>query len=327
MVVGQHSLNRGPGLPTVDHGIGFLSSGAEVFFILSGYVIVRSQEHKLGTARYFAERFLRIVPLYWFYLTAFILIYAVVGRTADMPLHNIVQSYLFIPHYSATIPGRIYPVLVPGWTLNYEMFFYGLFGVAMLMRHRLVCISSILIALVAVGMIFGPVDAVLKTYTNKILLLFLAGVLIAAWSQRMDISRSLWPLLPLGFVGLVASDLYTQVDGLFRWGIPAIMIIVGALATEGRRTLPFLASLGNASYSIYLSHIVTMLFVRAAWKAIHPQIFLSEPIFIILLLASSVLVGLLSYRFIELPLLRSGRRLVGAVNERNRASRRERLIS
>ncbi|MBK9440000.1 MAG: hypothetical protein IPN53_01320 [Comamonadaceae bacterium] len=35
------------------------------------------------------------------------------------------QSLLFIPHYSASFPGLVWPLLVPGWTLNYEMCFYA----------------------------------------------------------------------------------------------------------------------------------------------------------------------------------------------------------
>jgi len=34
---------------------------------------------------------------------------------------------LFVPHYSPQFPGEIWPLLIPGWTLNFEMFFYAVF--------------------------------------------------------------------------------------------------------------------------------------------------------------------------------------------------------
>ena len=49
------------------------------------------------------------------------------------PIPNVLTSVLFIPWDDGT--GSIRPVLRLGWTLNYEVFFYLLFGVALLFMN------------------------------------------------------------------------------------------------------------------------------------------------------------------------------------------------
>jgi exopolysaccharide production protein ExoZ len=67
---------------------------------------------------------------------------------------------------------------VQGWTLNYEMFFYLVFGAPLLVRQRVAVLGVILCELVALGAILRPDGPVAVTYTSPLLLEFLAGTVI-----------------------------------------------------------------------------------------------------------------------------------------------------
>jgi exopolysaccharide production protein ExoZ len=94
-----------------------------------------------------------------------------------------VQSFLFVPHYHLVFRDRIAPILIPGWSLNYEMFFYLIFAVGLLVRSRrarLVMTGGILAAFAAFGFWLKPHNAIAVEMTNVKLLLCGWGVGLAA---------------------------------------------------------------------------------------------------------------------------------------------------
>jgi hypothetical protein len=101
-------------------------------------------------------------PMYWAATTIF-LIY-VLPNTAASPQRqrrrepiSSSRSYLFIP----TRPdGWAIPLLAVGWTLNYEMFFYALFGLLIALPRRTVVmvIAALFCALIAIRLL-GPAAA------------------------------------------------------------------------------------------------------------------------------------------------------------------------
>src|SRR5262245_45669982 len=105
------------------------SAGVDVFFVISGFIMVHTSRKLFATAEgsrvFLGRRIARIIPIYWLLTT----LYAALALLAPAVLNNdapslgeIVKSYLFIPF--ARPNGQIHPVLLLGWTLNYEMFFY-----------------------------------------------------------------------------------------------------------------------------------------------------------------------------------------------------------
>ena len=78
--------------------------------------------------------------------------------------------------------GLIAPVYTLGWTLNYEMFFYLLFGFCLFVpspRLRFALLALAFLLLVAGGLLAQPQGAIARTYTDPIMLEFLAGVMLA----------------------------------------------------------------------------------------------------------------------------------------------------
>ncbi len=230
------------------------AAGVDLFFIISGFVMAMVTERAMAPGAFLRDRAIRIVPLYWLCT----LVMAVTARPAPW---RVGLSLLFWPHDDGK--GNVWPVIIPGWTLVYEVFFYGLMAGLLLAprRLRLPGMGVALLALVAAGRVWDPSGPAGRVYTDPILLEFLAGMLLhAAW--RRGWVRAGWPGLAAAGLGVVslllqfgwASPLLLRV---VLWGVPALLIVGGGLAMEAAGLLPrwrWLGRLGDASYALYLTH-------------------------------------------------------------------------
>ncbi len=123
-------------------------------------------------------RAIRIVPLYWLAT----LLAAILAGTTNAG--HLLASLLFLPH--AGPDGMGWPMLVQGWTLNFEAFFYAAFAASLVLpaRIRLPVLTAGFGALILAGLALHPEDAALSIYTSPMLLEFLAGAwLHRAWSR------------------------------------------------------------------------------------------------------------------------------------------------
>jgi exopolysaccharide production protein ExoZ len=154
------------------------AAGVDIFFVISGFVMwVISASHDTPPHRFMANRLRRIIPLYWIATIGLATLAALTPThlpSVKPSLDHALLSLLFIPHYNAD--GRIWPLLVPGWTLNYEMFFYALFTIALLFspRRRLILLSTVMVALVLAGKSWAFHNPVAATWTGQLSLEFLA---------------------------------------------------------------------------------------------------------------------------------------------------------
>jgi peptidoglycan/LPS O-acetylase OafA/YrhL len=119
--------------------------GVDIFFVISGFIVtyvsVRSPD------RFFARRVIRVVPFYW---TATVALFSLAAfaphllRSTQPDLEQLVCSLFFVPR--ETSYAGVVPTLVLGWSLNYEMYFYLMFAVALVVARRrapLVCCLGI----------------------------------------------------------------------------------------------------------------------------------------------------------------------------------------
>ncbi len=102
--------------------------------------------------------------------------------------------------------------------------------------------------------------------------------------------------------------------GLDAWrrllclGAPGAAIVAGAVACERLcrgRVAGFLAALGDASYSIYLTNLIAMDVAVRLWRALNAPLLLLAPAALVLAIG----VGVLVYRIVERPILRDLKRL------------------
>lgn len=311
MVAWHHGVGQLPGLEA-HFPLRFGTSGVDLFFVISGFIMVRTTAGKsVMPGSFIARRLVRVVPLYWaltLALVAAILVAPSIFRTTVLTPTSLVQSLLFIPHLSPSHAGMVWPVLVPGWTLNYEMFFYAVFAASLAFQHRLAALASTLAVLVAVGYVLGPfANPIARTYTDPILLEFVAGAVIGQlWIDgrlKLPMSVSLIGAL-IGAALLMLRDApplasYTQLLG-------AVLVVIGTLnMSRLNRQNDVLRALGDASYSIYLTHIFALGAWRWAWAKAQLDVS-SLPmatLFMVSALVFCALVGWLTFLFLETPLL------------------------
>ena len=102
---------------------------------------------------------------------------------------------------------------------------------------------------------------------------------------------------------------------IINWGIPAVLLVVAALGLDRAGKIPqigFLQLLGDASFSIYLSHILTIEVVELLWEMSdwNTDALASQLSFIVLSFSISTVVGIAVYQTVEKPLLRRLRPLL-----------------
>jgi len=133
--VNLHYENPMPGLVTG-------AAGVDLFFVISGFIMVYTTAESFGTPTasgvFLLRRIIRIVPLYWIATFLFLAYIVRIGHSWAMEGigdKNVLCSFVFI---ACPRPNGGYaPALEVGWSLNYEMFFYLCFAVALLLPRRI----------------------------------------------------------------------------------------------------------------------------------------------------------------------------------------------
>ncbi|MFX8354845.1 hypothetical protein ABTL90_19105, partial [Acinetobacter baumannii] len=86
-----------------------------------------------GGLAFLRDRLLRIAPLYWtlsLLMVVLLLTMPQLAQTSKFDARHALLSFLFSPAMHPVL-GHYWPLIVPGWTLNYEMFFYVIFALAL----------------------------------------------------------------------------------------------------------------------------------------------------------------------------------------------------
>jgi len=297
MVVWAHAAGQQPWIkPLLPFKFGLL--GVDLFFVISGFIIVVTGWNATP-AQFIRRRIIRLVPLYWLLTLALLLVAWIAPhllRSTQPGVGHVVQSLLFIPHENPGHPGRFWPLLVPGWTLNYEMFFYAVFALALAIgRHWALIVLS---GLVAARAWFGPfANPYVDFYTQPLLFAFIVGgVLGRIWLARgaAPVLASLW-LFGAGVALVVLDhDIYSRTLGFG-------LLLYGCLAWRWENRL--LYELGDTSYSLYLTHVFTLGVVRVIWGRLGFEGWGPAVVYMAFALAASAGTAWLVYRFVEVPLL------------------------
>jgi exopolysaccharide production protein ExoZ len=273
MVVWHHTRVQIPAFYVLLPG-SFGASGVDIFFVISGFIMqITTARTRVTPVEFMVRRIIRIVPMYWALTIGMVLIWCVVPnlfKTLEIEPSALIRSLLFIPNFSSAFPGNIFPLLIPGWTLNYEMFFYVLFSAGLFFNPRfgLIVLTITIVLLVVTGIAFGPFEhAASIFYTSPVLLEFLAGVLMGEiWRRFHTKYNRNWGifLFITGWILLIGNGELGLSKYLTILG--ASLIVAGSLApvflkiSSGK-----LKMLGDATYSIYLTHIFTLGLTRFIW--------------------------------------------------------------
>jgi len=312
-----HAFDQLPWLKARVPNVGY--SGVDLFFVISGFIMVFVTTDAASSAwNFFRMRIIRIVPLYWlfnFATAALLLTFPRLFQTAAFTLPHFLLSLFFIPHLSPAVPPSISPFILLGWTLNYEMFFYVVFAlaIAVSVARRVPLTIAVLAMLTALGplSVFDGSPA-WEFYSNNIVLEFVFGMMLAGLFlngvlHRLGASAG-GILIALGAAGLILGSYHMELARALVFGVPAALIVAGALSMESSRVVPkvqpFLL-LGDASYSIYLAHLFPIALERFAWSrlGLPTDGVLPVAAFVSMALFGGASAGIACYLLIERPML------------------------
>jgi exopolysaccharide production protein ExoZ len=298
-------------------------SGVDLFFVISGFIMVYTTSDKaISAGQFLLNRIRRIIPLYYsitFLVFGIAATLPFIFRSTSPDFHSLINSLAFLPFEKT--PGRIYPFYYLGWTLNYEMFFYLIFALSLFLWYRM---RVILCATIIIGLVLSPINSngpgyiAIYFYSRPIMLDFCLGMIIATFRSQILTAMCRIPVLPwltlfLGVTGLLlASSLFPSAPSLYdpptntfvTFGLPAALIVLAAIGFNDVRTRgqpwQFLQDIGNASYSIYLSHF----FIIGGLTVFADRLGLSSTQRILIALMTiplTAIVGIFLYRFFERP--------------------------
>jgi exopolysaccharide production protein ExoZ len=216
------------------------------------------------------------------------------------------KSYLFIP--ALNIDGDFRPLYGVGWTLNFEMFFYLLFGLCLAFKLKPVPTLSIAFGLLATASFLKtPEWPDWRFYMDPIVLNFVYGMIAA---KLLLSERSMPTLVSIAVVVIGLIYMFTPRIGILAeytvntWivGISSFMLVYGGASIDGklsRKIHPWLIYLGGASYSLYLIHPTISPMIPALLKKLGTyNVLVSVSLSVIL----SVIAGIGFYKFVETPL-------------------------
>ena len=344
LVVLYHAAARLPendsifqGIFSVGEAVGF--AGVDIFFVISGFIMAHTTSGQAGAGDgldFSRRRIARIFSGYWpFFILAVILFYNI--RPEHFANANLLKSFFLWPQSLNLI------LLEITWTLSFELYFYLLFTVLILLfspqqRYRIVLLATVFLLVLNlyqhfIADSFSPENIYYLSFWpqflgSPFLLEFFAGVLIAWWLAMKPTGPAVsWLIAGVAlflaggwinesqYAGMIEQG-YHVVPRVFVYGLPSCMMLLGLVRMETRglrAPARFSSVTGGASYAIYLSHILILSLVLnmgfnrmvSAWS--DTMIIASYIMLMLLILGISVL----HYTYLEKPLHHQFKRLLG----------------
>ena len=241
------------------------AAGVDVFFVISGFVMVLVQTRNMRSApEFLRNRMIRIVPLYWSLTVLVFLVGIVLPASAfnsEIPgLRDIALSLARSLSFTSLYFHKV-PAIYLGWTLEYEMAFYLVFALGIFLMpadRAFVVAAGMVVTLVLVG-VLAPVAL---EFTMG---MFLARLYLQERLPKRPLAAALAAICAVAIIiaaAPVAADSYWL--RVVLWGIPAF-VLVGASLMMRQIARGMLTLLGDASYAIYLVQVFT---IPAVYKAL-----------------------------------------------------------
>ncbi|MBO9436776.1 acyltransferase [Ruegeria sp. R13_0] len=286
------------------------AAGVHIFFVISGLVMAYTAYDAFGVpnaARSFLwRRIIRIYPIYWIAAASYLVAKVALGQFWIGAGETLGALLL--------VPGMASSIIVPGWTLAYEMIFYLIFA-GLLIFPRSLALTLITIAfptMIVLGRLLGAETwgEVAKHLTSPLLIEFLIGVwfgwvLRAGKTPQWATRRWVFPAgcLTAGLM-LIASPLLTAqgIPDVVSMG-PGSALLVAVFAVSERPWFTNIAWLGESSYALYLIHQLPMIILTVGAPSLFVTGYLGFGGAITILCILALVLAIPLYVFVERPLL------------------------
>lgn len=316
----------GTQLPWVAGVVGAGYAGVDIFFVISGYIMAlttagRSPGLKSG-ALFLTQRFARIYCGWWPFFLIY-LCYAVANGGPE-PEKRLVSSFFLWP---TLLPHHLLPI---AWTLSFELLFYA-FTAAVLVWSRcnawiaMLTWAAVVVLLNSLWITHGryqPEQLAEVTINQWFLfypltLEFIAGFVLHDVLRRRESGPWIpWVMGAILFALLIVGYQHFGVfnpsglAGLFHaperavlWGGLSVCLVAAAVRLESRGITPFqwAVPFGDASYSIYLGHILLIQLFLIVYSRFDRWAVPKSLVFVVVLV---VLIAVLRsyYQWVERPL-------------------------
>ncbi|EFK3585234.1 acyltransferase family protein [Escherichia coli] len=311
--------------------------GVDLFFMVSGFVIMLSTEKDKSYLSFAIKRIFRLYPVY---IVCLILCTYLLSKPIDL---NFYKSLFFIPlNMNSQAPWFGYSLVYTAWTLMYEIVFYFIFSLSMIVSWRyrgLICSVVLVVLPFLMGYYYNNrislsgydaviahtgvyfVDSAIRLLSSPMFIEFSVGILIYEIYKR---SRNRFFQLVSTWMVIISLSLFvlyyiTGVNGghgINSSGIFAALLLLSLTVYEKNNPIKPVKSLnllGDISYSLYLTHpiiiqsITTLFFVSSIYS---PNGGLGN-IYIMLMIAFAL--SCVLFHTIEKPFVNLGRKVINKI--------------
>jgi len=297
--------------------------GVDIFFCISGFVMCMLADRTRASAggTFLVDRFVRIWPPYWFFTLLAIAAYIVSPRfnmgeltgswRNDFP--HILKSLFLVPEDTL-------PVLRVGWTLVHEfLFYYFVAALIFLGQGKRVSLALAAMSVIGVVLCIANVKILYGFVLSPYYVQFFLGSLAYKWQHRLSrIYPATQVIIGVALYFLVSAllDAYRgpaihMLIEMFGFGAVGFFLIIGSLgvyqAYQVKATYlsRLLARVGDASYSLYLSHWFVLSFVGRLATRIANAPILIVIVWHVSAIILAIVFSVLFAENIELPLHRA----------------------
>lgn len=293
-------------------------AGVDLFFVLSGFIMAAVAGRQTTPGAFLLRRAARIYPAYW--LVTLVVLAAAIARpewvNASVQTEiSIWKSFLLWPQEMT--------LLMVGWTLMHEVYFYLVFALILALRAPLLTGLAAWLAAIVCAWLLLPADilaenAAVRIATSPMTLEFMIGALvgIAFLRKRMPFYRTaaavgvgalvaVWTFGPPGSVLLADPNLAALRVVMF--GLPCAALLYALVAWESQadpRPPALLVNLGDWSYATYLTHLLVISALGRIVGASLPDGTISTWILVLGGLVASNAVGAMMFIWFERPAAR-----------------------
>lgn len=278
--------------------------GVDIFFVISGFIMAKTVIKKdISASKFIKNRIIKIVPLYWIMTIIFFVGINLLSDLLSINAYSykdLLSSLLFL----SGIAQNQVPIIDQGWSLEYEMIFYGLIALFMIFIKGL---KTILLSIFCLCLfsLFG---------LDLIVLEFAYGLCIFIVISKFKLSKFLSrTLIIMGLAILILVSLI-GIDNDYRFfffGCPAALMVLGSTSVNNtsRSKLVFL---GDISYSIYLAQSLILWWLVQLADQI-PFVNAQILFYLTIVPISCILTGYWVNKFLERPLDEFVKKLVNSV--------------